>query len=348
MSRALALAERGLGRVAPNPSVGCVLIRGGEILAEARTADGGRPHAEGVALGLAGEQARGATAYITLEPCETCAGKLIAAGIAKAVIGCRDRNPSVNGRGIAALRAAGLEVEEGCWESECADLNRGFFLSRVAGRPLVTLKTATSLDSKIAVGSGESKWITGDETRARVHHLRAKHDAVLTGIGTILADDPELTTRIDGVDHKSLRIILDTHLRFPLSARMLNTKNLGEIVVFTNENSDARKMDELEKAQVRIVRTPGKIEPAFVLETLAARGITRLMVESGQGVLTAFLASGLWDDLYIMRAPVILGADGRDAFGPLGLSSLKTAPRLTLLSREPCGADLVEHYRRPA
>ena len=348
MSRALTLAEQGLGRVAPNPSVGCVIVREDKIIAEARTADGGRPHAEALALISAGDHARSATAYISLEPCESCAGKLVAAGIAKAVIGCRDQNPSINGKGIAALRAAGMEVEEGCLQTECADLNRGFFLTRVEGRPLITLKTATSLDSKIATASGESKWITGEDARAYSHVLRSRHDAILTGIGTVLADDPELTTRIDGVDHKSVRIVLDNGLRIPSSARMLNTKDCGEIIVFTNENSDAGKIDELEKAGVTIIRTPEKIEPAFVLETLAARGITRLMVEAGQGVLTSFLKSRLWDDLYIMRAPLLLGADGRDAFGPLGLDYLGQSPRLTLISREPCGTDLVEYYRRTA
>lgn len=340
-----------MGRVAPNPSVGCVLVKDGVIVGEARTADGGRPHAEAQALDFAGERARGAIAYVTLEPCENCAARLISAGISKVVAGCLDPNPAVNGKGAAALRGAGIEVETGLLELQCADLNRGFFLSKLQNRPLVTLKTATSLDAKIATASGESRWITGSDSRAMVHRLRASHDAILTGIGTILADDPELTTRLDGIDHKSVRVILDTHLRMPVSARMLNTKDRGDILVFTDENSDPQKIDDLEKAGAQVVRAPlacGKIDIAFALGHLAARGLTRLMVEVGQGVLGAFIASGLWDDLYIMRAPLLLGADGRDAFGPLGLSSLAAAPRLVLQGREALGDDLVEHYRRPA
>lgn len=354
MSRALDLAREGLGRVAPNPSVGCVLVKDDLVIAEARTADGGRPHAESLALELAGPAAMGATAYVTLEPCvgddHSCSMKLVDAGIIRVVIGCRDENPQIAGKGIDALRRAGLVVKTGCLESECQDLNRGFFLAKTQNRPLVTLKTATSLDSKIATSSGDSRWITGDESRRFVHGLRATHDAILTGIGTVLADDPELTTRIDSFQHESVRIVLDSSLRMSPSARMLKIKISKDILVFANENANAQKESALADAGVTVIRAPqagdGKIDPGFVLHTLAARGITRLMVEAGQGVLTSFLHSGLWDDLYIMRAPIILGADGRDAFGAMGISKLAAAIRPHLISREALGPDFVERYAR--
>ncbi len=355
MKHALELAQEGLGRVAPNPSVGCVLVKNNTILAGARTSDGGRPHGEANALDIAGSKACGATAYVTLEPCwhpdcPSCSSKLIDAGVVRVVVGCLDENPLIHGKGIAALRSAGILVEIGCLEPECREINRGFFLSKTEGRPLITLKTAMSLDSKIATSSGQSRWITADESRCFVHGLRASHDAILTGIGTVLADDPELTTRIDGVTHKAVRVVLDSSLRMPVTAKMLKIKNERDLFVFTNENADTPKAVQLKEAGAHVVSSPiglnGKIELGFVLNTLAKNGITRLMVEGGQKILTSFVQSGLWDDLYILRAPMILGADGYDAFGAMEISALSCAVRPVFVSRHTLGPDLAELYKR--
>lgn len=353
MSRALALAEEGLGRVAPNPSVGCVIVKDGEIIGEGRTQDGGRPHAEAVALERAGDRAKGAVVYVTLEPCfhddrESCSSRLLASGVAKVVVACRDQNPAIHGRGIFALKQAGIEVVEGVMEKECADLNRGFFLSKTEKRPFVTLKIATSLDSKIATAKGDSQWITGEEARTNVHRTRAKHDAILTGIGTLIADDCTLTTRLDGIDHNSVRIVLDSHGRFPKSAKMLGTLRSGKVIVYTKQDVENSKRDDLERMGVEV--RSSDISPAsglslpYILEDLAYLGITRLMVEAGQGVFTSFLASGLWDELHLYRAPIIIGADGVDAFGALGVASLGEAQKLKQTSVQSLGPDLFEIY----
>ncbi len=348
MKRALALAESGLGRVAPNPSVGCVMVKDGVVMGEGQTQDGGRPHAEAVALEQAGERAKGATVYVTLEPCfkdnsSSCSSRLIEAGVAKIVIGCRDQNPEINGRGISALKQAGIEVVEGVMEKECTELNRGFFLSKNAGRPFVTLKIATSLDSKIAAASGESKWITGEEARASVHYTRARHDAILTGIGTILADDPQLTARVPNITHNARKIILDTTCRISEKAQIFAGCRANDVLIFSASSYAGKTVPD-----ARVIASEldedGKVSIPFVLKTLAEQGITRLMVEAGQGVFTSFLRSGLWDELHLYRAPILIGSNGRDAFGELGISGVGAARRLNLFSRETLGNDTLEIY----
>lgn len=348
MRAALDVARTGLGRTAPNPSVGCVLVRDGQIVGRGRTADGGKCHAEIVALEQAGDMAVGASAYVTLEPCfkdnlPSCSVALIKSGIRRVVIGCLDENPLIYGRGLSALRAAGIEVVTGCLEEECRDMNKGFFLVKTQARPLVSLKIALSLDGKIATSTGHSQWITGEESRRRVQELRASHDAILTGIGTVLADDPKLTVRLDGVDHSPSRVVLDTHLRIPLGAKIL-TGSTAPVTVFTTKSVSVH-------GNAKVVTTPlspcGQIPLPFVLSHLASSGVTRLMVEAGQGVFTSFLTSGFWDHLYIMRAPVVIGADGRDAFGVLGVDDLASGLRPVLQSREALGPDLLEIYTPP-
>lgn len=348
MARALELARAGLGRVAPNPSVGCVLVKDGEVIAEARTSDGGHPHAEAAALEKAGEKAKACVAYVTLEPCfkeagVCCSNLLIKFGVSKVIVGCLDENPAIRGKGVAALERAGISVEVGCLEEECRELNKGFFLSKTNARPLVTLKIALSLDGKIATRTGHSQWITGEEARRRVHEMRSTHDAILTGIGTVLADDPQLTARIEGVNHTIRRCVLDTDGRMPVSARMLSDK-AGPVTVFSGRNGG-------NLPDVEVVTTPvclnGTLDLNFVLAHLAEKGVTRLMVEAGQGVFTSFLKSGLWDHLYIMRASVIVGADGVDAFGGLDTDTLDAALRPVLVSREALGPDLLEIYAPP-
>jgi diaminohydroxyphosphoribosylaminopyrimidine deaminase/5-amino-6-(5-phosphoribosylamino)uracil reductase len=348
MEQALELARAGLGRVAPNPSVGCVIVKDGVVVGVGRTQDGGRPHAEDVALEQAGDRANGADIYVTLEPCfkdasSSCSLKIIEAKPARVIVGCRDKNPAIEGRGICALKQAGIEVVEGLMEKECADLNQGFFLSKNEGRPFVTLKIATSLDSKIATFSGQSKWITGEGARACVHATRARQDAVLTGIGTILSDDPQLTARISGIEHKALKVILDTTFRIPEKSNVLAGCDQNDAIVFVSyDHTD----NSLQNAQVvgADLDPEGKISIPFVLKYLADRGITRVMVEAGAGVFTSFMRSGLWDELHLYRAPIIIGGDGKDAFGAMGLSALGDAPRLVMKSHENLGEDILEIY----
>ncbi|MBL3677312.1 MAG: bifunctional diaminohydroxyphosphoribosylaminopyrimidine deaminase/5-amino-6-(5-phosphoribosylamino)uracil reductase RibD [Alphaproteobacteria bacterium] len=337
MRAALALARRGLGRVAPNPAVGCVLVREGVVLARARTGDGGRPHAEEVALRTVGAAARGATAYVTLEPCAhdrqggSCAQKLAAAGIARAVLALRDPDPRTAGRGVGILAAAGIEVLEDVCTAEAQAVNAGYVLARTANRPLVTLKVAASLDGRVALASGESRWVTGPAARLRGHMERARHDAILVGIGTALADDPALTTRLPGVTHNPVRIVLDRRARLPHGARLARP---GTWLVCE------------QAAHIPGVRVlSGSTGIRAVLGRLAKEGITRLLVEGGPTVITSFLQSGLWDRLLLFRAPSLLGADARAAIGPLALTDIASGPRVILDSREVLGADILEVYR---
>lgn len=354
MDTALALAARGLGNVWPNPAVGCVLVRDGRIVGRGWTQPGGRPHAETEALARAGEAARGATAYVTLEPCShhgktpPCADALIAAGIARCVVACTDSDPRVAGRGIAALRAAGIEVVEGVRQAEARALNGGFFSRLEDGRPMVTLKIATTLDGRIATRSGESQWITGPAARARAHLERARHDAVLVGGGTLVADDPDLTCRLPGVDPRPVvRVALSSGLSVSAEARMLRTLDVAPTWIFCRR--DAVGAEELQATGALVLPVPtagGGLDLAAVLETLAGRGITRLMIEGGGQVAAGFLARGLVDRIMWFRAGRIIGGDGLPAIGQLGLDRLADCPDFARRAVEPVGDDVVEIYER--
>ena len=245
MRAALALARRGVGNTWPNPSVGCVIVKDGRVVGRAVTAPGGRPHAEPAALDRAGAQARGATAYVTLEPCchwgrtPPCTDALIAAGIARVVIAARDPDPRVNSHGIAKLRDAGIVVEEGLLADEAREIVAGFHMRMKAGRPLVTLKLASTLDGRIATRAGESQWITGAPARRAAHALRGRHDAVLVGVGTVVADDPDLTCRLAGYRPTPLvRVVADSHLRTPLTRRLLATAKATPTWMLIREGTD--------------------------------------------------------------------------------------------------------------
>ena len=247
MRAALTLARRGLGLTAPNPAVGCILVNENRAVGRGWTRPGGRPHAETEALGRAGSAAAGATAYVTLEPCShhgqtpPCADALIEAGIARCVVASEDADARVSGEGLAKLRAAGVEVADGVLAEEAATLNRGHLLSRRDGRPLVTLKLATTLDGRIATAGGESRWITGPEARARGHMLRAEHDAVMVGSETALLDDPELSVRLPGLeDRKPLRVVLDRRLRLPAGHRLVTGAETHPTLVLTLEGQVAQ------------------------------------------------------------------------------------------------------------
>ncbi len=360
MRAALSLAGRGLGRVWPNPAVGCVLVSGdgsGRVVGRGWTQPGGRPHAETEALARAGAAARGATAYVTLEPCShhgrtpPCADAMIDAGVARVVAAMEDPDPRVSGRGLARLREAGIKTECGVLGDEAAELNAGYLLHRQIGRPLVTLKLATTLDGRIATHSGESRWITGDSARMRVHMMRARHDAVLVGIGTALADDPELTCRIQGLEDRSpVRIVLDTRLQLSLTNRLVVGAARVPTWLVTLPGGEATRRRAFAACGVRIVEVAGGAggypDPAETLKALAEAGITRLLVEGGGHVAAALLRADLVDRLYWFRAPSVMGGDGVPAVAAYGVDALAAMRRFTCAATVRVGGDILEQYER--
>jgi diaminohydroxyphosphoribosylaminopyrimidine deaminase/5-amino-6-(5-phosphoribosylamino)uracil reductase len=353
MRHALRLACRALGTVAPNPAVGCVIVsRDGHVVGRGWTGRGGRPHAETVALEEVGAAARGATAYVTLEPCShfgqtpPCANALAEAGIARVVAAVEDPDPRVRGKGFAALRDADIEVVTGICAKQAAELNAGLFKRVREGRPLVTLKIAQSLDGKTATAAGESKWITGEAARAYGHLLRARHDAILIGIGTALADDPELTCRLPGLENRSpLRVVLDTRLKLNEWSKLASTGETPTLVFAAADGGGALSACGVEV--VKIARDArGRPDLAAVLADLGKRGITRLLVEGGATVHAAFLDRGLADRLEIFRSPLVLGAAGHNGIDSLAALTLGEAPRFRPVGRRSFGPDLLESFTR--
>lgn len=349
MAMALALAERGLGNVWPNPTVGCVLVKDGHVVGRGWTQPGGRPHAETEAIARAGAAAaRGSTAYVTLEPCvhhgrtPPCTDAMLTAGIARAVIAIPDPDPRVDGRGIARLRAAGMEVAVGCLAEEARRQNDGFFLRVGQGRPAVSLKLATSADGRIATATGESQWITGPEARAEGHRLRLRHDAILIGSGTALADDPLLTCRLPGLErHSPVRVVVDRRLRLGAGSRLARSAREMPVWLFTGEDR-APRAAALREAGMEVLPLLAEEPEAGlreVLATLAARGLTRVLVEGGAALATAFLRAGLVDRLYWFDAPLVLGGDGAPAVGPLGVRRLAEGRRWRRVEERRLGPD---------
>jgi diaminohydroxyphosphoribosylaminopyrimidine deaminase/5-amino-6-(5-phosphoribosylamino)uracil reductase len=360
MRAALALARRGLGRTWPNPTVGTVLVRDGRVVGRGFTQTGGRPHAETEALRMAREAARGATAYVTLEPCShhgqtpPCAEALAEAGIVRAVVALQDPDPRVSGAGLARLRQAGVEVVTGLYEAEAREINAGFFMRTLHGRPLVTAKAATSLDGRIATHRGESQWITGPAARARAHLLRATHDAVMLGIGTAALDNPQLTVRLPGLAKASpVRVVVDGRLRLPLTHHLVRTAQEIPTWVITAEGGDASRMAALAESGVEVITVPRDAQgeyPAMdaALQALGARGLTRVLVEGGGHLLGALLRAQLVDRLVWFRAGAMIGGDGVPVAAAFGVDRLADAARFVRLSVEPCGDDVVETWSRPA
>ena len=315
MGLALALGRRGWGRVWPNPSVGCVIVRDRRVLGRGWTADGGRPHAEVRALAQAGE-ARAATAYVTLEPCAhygrtpPCAEALVAAGVARVVVGTGDPDPRVSGRGIAILRAAGIEVTEGVREAEArADL-AGFLLRVTEGRPFVTLKLAASLDGRIATASGESRWITGPAARAMVHSLRARHDAVMVGGGTARADDPLLTVRGLGERPQPVRVVLARGLDLPLNGQLARTATEVPLWLVHGDGAATEPWESLGARCLGVPAGPDGLDLRAALGVLAVEGLTRVFCEGGGQVAAALLKAGLVDELVVYHAGMALACQG--------------------------------------
>ncbi|MEQ6340366.1 MAG: bifunctional diaminohydroxyphosphoribosylaminopyrimidine deaminase/5-amino-6-(5-phosphoribosylamino)uracil reductase RibD [Gammaproteobacteria bacterium] len=321
MARALRLARRGLYGADPNPRVGCVLVRDGEIVGEGWHERAGGPHAEVHALAQAGERACGATAYVTLEPCchhgrtPPCADALVAAGVARVVAAMVDPNPKVGGAGLARLVAAGIAVESGLMQAEAEALNPGFIMRMRLGQPFVRCKLAMSLDGRTAMANGESKWITSGAARHDVHHLRARSSAIMTGVGTVLADDPALTARLDDERiRQPLRVVLDTHLRTPPQARLLDAP--GRALIVTASRNQVLH-DRLARDNVTVVTLPEQINgidlPA-VMRHLAALEVNEVLLEAGPTLSGAMLRAGLIDELIIYMAPHLMGDAARGLF----------------------------------
>ncbi len=346
MRVALNLARRGVGQTAPNPSVGCVIIKNGIVLGRGWTQPGGRPHAETMALEQAGKAAEGAEVYVTLEPCAhtgqtpPCAEALVRANVGRVVIAVEDPDNRVSGKGIEALKAAAIETVVGVLEKEAASINRGFFLAKNSGRPLFTLKTAATIDGKIALANGDSKWITGAGARRYGHMLRAQHDAILVGVGTVLADDPSLNCRIAGLDGRNpVRVILDSSQRTLPDAKAVrgDQKSLLVTGMAGTQGKYGENVDI-------IVANPH--EPVDVAKQLAERGITSVLIEGGSAVAASFLEAGLIDCIEAFSTGKIIGNNGLCAVGELNLAMLANAPHFTLKAVRRLGPDMLASYEK--
>jgi len=356
MRAALTLARRGLGTVWPNPAVGCVILNDGRVVGRGWTQPGGRPHGETEALRRAGEAARGAVAHVSLEPCchwgqtPPCVDALIAAGVRRVVVALEDPDPRVAGQGLRRLRAAGLDVDVGLCAEEAAELNAGFLSRLRLGRPLVTFKLATSLDGRIAIASGESQWITGPPARERAHALRASHDAIMVGTGTVVADDPQLTCRLPGLGHRSpVRVVIDRHLRIPPAARIIADAHLAPTWVVTLRSADPGRRAAFLANGVTLIDVDDdgeeQIDLAAALAALGERGITRLLVEGGARLAAAFFRARLVDRLVWVHAPLVIGGDGIPAIAGFDLAALADARAFERLSTETIGDDVLTTFR---
>jgi len=357
MQLALALGRRGQGRTWPNPAVGAVIVKDGIIIGRGWTQAGGRPHAEPEALRRAGEAARGATLYVTLEPCShfgksaPCADAVIAAGITRVVAAIEDPNPDVAGQGHARLRAAGVTVDVGLCAAEAAFDHAGHFRRIRDQRPHVILKLAVSPDGKIGAAGGRTVAITGEAVRDRVHLLRAQCDAILVGIGTVLADDPLLTCRLPGMEARSpVRIVLDRNLRIPAASRLVHSARETPLWVIGSELAEAAAATRLGAAGAQVLRVPpgsgAGLDLPAVLHALAEKGMTRLMVEGGSRVASSFVAAGLVDEVWLFRGAEAIGRDGVDALDALPLSEITQSQAFKVHASETLMRDTLTIYER--
>jgi len=354
MRLALSLAARGLGNVWPNPAVGCVIVKDGRIVGRGWTQPGGRPHAERRALDQAGPAARGATAYVTLEPCAhygktpPCAEGLIEAGVSRVVSALEDPDPRVAGGGHTMLRAAGVTVDVGLMGAEARALQAGFLSRITSGRPWVALKLATSFDGRIALANGESQWITGEQARSRVHALRARFDAVLVGGGTARADDPLLTVRSFAPLRQPVRVVASASLDLP-RARLAASASEVPLWLVHGPDASQEARDFWAGTGAELIEIPlhdGSLDSAALMMALGERGLTRVFCEGGGQFAASLMRAGLVDELIGFTAGVALGADARPALGALGLERLDAAPRFALVSSEEIGGDILHRWRR--
>lgn len=356
MRAALALARRGLGNTAPNPSVGCVIVKGRRVVGRGVTAPGGRPHSETLALGMAGEAARGSTVYLTLEPCShwgrtpPCADALVEAGVGRVVIAMGDPDPRVDGAGVRRLRAAGIAVEEGLLREEAAEVVAGFVSRIQRKRPLVTLKLASTLDGKIATKTGESRWITGEPARRWAHGLRGRNDAVMVGVGTVLADDPDLTCRLPGFRPTPLRrVVADSHLRTRLTSRLVVTARETPTTILIRVGASPQRRRAFRDVGVTLVEVGGSeagVDLKKGLKALAEAGINRLLVEGGAGLAAALLRADLVDRIAWFHAPAVMGSDGWPAAEAFGAERLAEMPRFRRVTAHSVGDDWLTEFVR--
>lgn len=356
MRLALSLGARGAGRVWPNPAVGCVIVKGGRVLGRGWTAPGGRPHAETQALAQAGPAARGATAYVTLEPCAhfgqtpPCVDALIGASVARVVVALCDPDPRTDGGGVKRLRAAGLSVRVGVEESAARRAHAGF-LSRIShGRPALTLKLATSFDGRIATATGESQWITGPEARRTAHGMRARHDAVMVGAGTARADDPSLTVRDLGISDQPLRIVVSRNLDLPQSGQLAATARHVPLWLLHAPDAPAGRQEAWEARGAVLVPvatgTDGALDMAAAMQSLGQAGLTRIFCEGGGALAASLLAGDLVDNLVGFTAGLAIGAEGLPAIGAMGLATLQEASRFIPAETRKIGNDILHEWAR--
>lgn len=354
MAHALRLAARGLGRTWPNPAVGCVIVQDGQIVGRGWTQPGGRPHAETMALQQAGPLARGATAYVSLEPCAhhgktpPCAESLIAAGISRVVSAVTDPDPRVSGRGHALLLAAGIAVTEGVLQTEATALNAGFFKRVLHGAPFVTLKLALTLDGRIANAAGASRWITGPQARRAVHMQRAAHDAVMVGIGTALADDPDLTVRDLGTPNQPLRIVIDSQLRLPAAGRLAQTA--GRNPVWVCHADHATVPEALQNLGLTLIPcatdTTGRVDIHQALQQLGSRGLTRIFCEGGGTLAASLIAGGHAGEIIAFSAGHVFGSNGTPGVGAMDGGPTIGGPDYVLTESRSVGADLMHRWTK--
>ena len=351
MSLALQMGRRGLGQVWPNPAVGCVIVRDGRIVGRGRTMVGGRPHAEVTALAEAGNAAEGAVVYVTLEPCAhhgktpPCADALIDAKVAKVVIATGDPDPRVSGRGIAMLKAAGIQIETGILKSEADRDHQGFFQRVLKQRPFLTLKLAVTLDGRIATRTGESQWITGPAARTAVHGMRARHDAVMVGAGTMRSDDPQLTVRGMGSRRQPARVIVSSDLNFPLESRLFQDTETSPVLL-CHGPVDPADFTAMGAESLPCGLHDNRLDLNDAMKALAARGITRVFCEGGGGLAASLLRADLVDRLEVFQAGKVIGGDGIPAVAPMDVSHLIDAARFSLIETRSIGDDVLSSWNR--
>ncbi len=355
MRMALMLGRRGQGLTWPNPAVGCVLVRDGRVIGRGWTAPGGRPHAEMRALKQAGD-ARGATAYVSLEPCAhhgqtpPCAQALIDAGVARVVAPFDDNDPRVSGRGFALLRDAGIAVTTGVMADAAGEDHAGFLSRNEAGRPMLTLKLATSFDGRIATATGHSQWITGPQARRAVHGLRASHDAVMVGAGTARLDDPMLNVRDLGVTHQPVRVVVSRRLDLPLMSQLARSACDVPLWICHGGDADPALIEAWRGLGARLIVCAGHqgahLDMGAVMQELGAAGLTRVFCEGGGALAASLLRAGLVDRLVGFTAGLAIGGDGRAGIGALGLTRLDEAARFRLIRTTPVGDDVMHVWGR--
>ena len=352
MRGALMLAQRGDGLTAPNPAVGCVLVKDGNLIGRGTTARGGRPHAEPQAIASAGGEANGSTAYVTLEPCAhhgktpPCAETLVKAGVARVVIGLTDPDERVSGQGIKILEKAGIPTTQGVLADAITRQLAGYLMTRTEARPYVSAKIATTLDGRIALKNGHSQWITSALAKRYTHDLRSRHDAILTGMGTIRKDDPLLTCRLEGVTHQPLRVVMASKPRLDGKYKLAKSAKQHPVLVFYGSKKGASATSST--INYRLIKSDktGRPCPRQALSILAKQGMTNILLEAGGTLLASFFEAGLIDRLIWLRAGMIIGGDGRDAVGALGLTDLEAGRGFRLYEQRVLGQDTLEIWER--